>query len=370
MPVPLFIKAPHQHEGAVDDLNVETVDILPTLADMLGVRLPWPVDGYSVLNTLLKRQEKSFFSLTHMTKRLVFDPAELTANRFAEKRSLTATERAVQTGLCPNLLGLRVDDIVMEEKTDAHVSIDQERLFAAVDPKAGFVPAHITGSIHSKQRAAEASFSLAVAINGTIRAVTRTWKFSVKGETGKWSAIVPEEAFREGRNEVEAFIVSTCNKEHPVLARVTGSLDPAPQSVKQRGVSIRSPQGTPVSVTPDALEGWLDRVTIKNDRVELAGWAADLKNSELPSAIWIYVNEQFFYAGQLNLNRPDVVHYFRNPALQRSGFLYTFPRALFKDGANINVRAFAVSQSGLVAELKYPTVYQWEKESQPSLIRR
>jgi arylsulfatase A-like enzyme len=47
--VPLFIKEPGQRAAKVDDHNWEHVDLLPTLADYAGVRLPWPVDGRSAL---------------------------------------------------------------------------------------------------------------------------------------------------------------------------------------------------------------------------------------------------------------------------------------------------------------------------------
>jgi hypothetical protein len=46
--VPLFIKLPGQKGGRVDDRNVESVDILPTIAESLGIDLPEPVDGIPV----------------------------------------------------------------------------------------------------------------------------------------------------------------------------------------------------------------------------------------------------------------------------------------------------------------------------------
>ncbi|HZD03152.1 MAG TPA: sulfatase-like hydrolase/transferase [Actinomycetes bacterium] len=45
--VPLFIKAPHQVSGRVDDRNWEHVDLLPTVADVAGLSIPWKVDGSS-----------------------------------------------------------------------------------------------------------------------------------------------------------------------------------------------------------------------------------------------------------------------------------------------------------------------------------
>jgi hypothetical protein len=42
---PLIVKAPHQDEGAIDDANVWSIDLVPTIADELGVDLPWEADG-------------------------------------------------------------------------------------------------------------------------------------------------------------------------------------------------------------------------------------------------------------------------------------------------------------------------------------
>jgi hypothetical protein len=44
-PVPLFVKAPGQRDGRVDDGAVRTIDVLPTIAKAAGAPLPWTVDG-------------------------------------------------------------------------------------------------------------------------------------------------------------------------------------------------------------------------------------------------------------------------------------------------------------------------------------
>ncbi len=44
--VPLLVKAPGQVEGRVDDSNLMGVDLLPTIADMAGITIPWAVDGF------------------------------------------------------------------------------------------------------------------------------------------------------------------------------------------------------------------------------------------------------------------------------------------------------------------------------------
>jgi hypothetical protein len=45
--VPLFIKTPHQTKGLADDRNWEHVDLLPTIAELAGLSVPWKVDGFS-----------------------------------------------------------------------------------------------------------------------------------------------------------------------------------------------------------------------------------------------------------------------------------------------------------------------------------
>jgi hypothetical protein len=42
---PLLVKAPGQARGVVDDSNIEAIDLVPTIAQELGIPLPWETDG-------------------------------------------------------------------------------------------------------------------------------------------------------------------------------------------------------------------------------------------------------------------------------------------------------------------------------------
>ena len=46
-PIPLFVKAPGQTTGEVDESFVRTIDIVPTMADLLDAGVPWRHDGRS-----------------------------------------------------------------------------------------------------------------------------------------------------------------------------------------------------------------------------------------------------------------------------------------------------------------------------------
>ncbi len=48
--VPLFMKAPGQSEGRIDDRPAMLYDVMPTIADVLEVESPWQMEGVSLLD--------------------------------------------------------------------------------------------------------------------------------------------------------------------------------------------------------------------------------------------------------------------------------------------------------------------------------
>ena len=48
--IPLFMKLPGERHGRVVDTHVTTEDILPTIADVLGIDVPWETTGVSMLS--------------------------------------------------------------------------------------------------------------------------------------------------------------------------------------------------------------------------------------------------------------------------------------------------------------------------------
>ena len=220
MAVPLFVKAPFQQRGEILDHNVETIDILPTIADILGIKLPWPVDGGSAFSSKLRAETEKASSLsTHITLDR-FD----TEVRAAVKRQAQLFPPATPVlpkAAPPGLVGQRTQDLPISEDAHLAITIDQSARLAQVDPDAPFLPSHITGTLHSE----EFRF-IALALNGTVRAITRPWSFTVKGKYGRWSALLDPQFFRSGKNTVEAFGVTT-HKDQITLVRAAGS----PQSL-------------------------------------------------------------------------------------------------------------------------------------------
>jgi hypothetical protein len=122
--VPLFVKAPGQRRGRIDDRNAETVDVLPTIADAVGLVPPWTVDGRSLLaapdatrqakvvaGPYLLPEEAPFFARGHRIRRPpVLQPACL---GLAEKhRVVTRGDDGglvLRVGPYAGLVGRRLD---------------------------------------------------------------------------------------------------------------------------------------------------------------------------------------------------------------------------------------------------------------------
>ena len=77
--VPLFVKLPHQRRGRIEGAPARTIDIVPTIADAIGVRIPWHVDGHSLLGP--RPAERGVVLVKDGGKRFVVPAPELEARR-------------------------------------------------------------------------------------------------------------------------------------------------------------------------------------------------------------------------------------------------------------------------------------------------
>ena len=209
--VPLLVKLPRQRAGVISGRNVQTIDVLPTIADVLGLEIPWKVDGQSVIDfSLPNPPEKKSFRNRGPDEPFVFD-VETLATRRAETLDWAhalfgsgLTPRGLfRGGPHPELLEQNPRDHVIAKATALRIHLDATpRWGHHYDPQGPFAPTHITGRVIGWQ-AGNAPLELAVAVNGVVRAVTRTF-----GRKAKFTAMVPESALTPGRNRVEVFAIS------------------------------------------------------------------------------------------------------------------------------------------------------------------
>ncbi len=214
--VPFFVKAPGQTEGRVDDHVVSNLDVVPTVADLLHTRVWWKHDGRSVFSAA--ERARSTVSMTRRDfSRVISFPLDEFERRRHELRLWRARKygtgaesellfgdpwaSAYRVGPHSELIGRRVTQTVAGTARAEIANLD---LTAHVDPSAQILPTRVTGRLPGTPPGTMRD--LAVAINGRIRAVGRS--FHLHGRrTEFFSLLVPETALRPGRNDVALFEV-------------------------------------------------------------------------------------------------------------------------------------------------------------------
>jgi hypothetical protein len=201
--VPLMVKYPGQGRGGPDPRRARTIDILPTIADVIGVRLPWRLEGRSLLDPPVKAG-----GVTIEGK-----DATLTVSRAALLKQLRATVRRKATlfgegntslyriGTHKRLLGLRVSGAIPRSAT-VRVAIQRAERFLHVHRASSTVPARMAGVVVDGELSRDTE--IAVAINGRVFALTRWW-WGAGGQL--FRALIPESELREGHNRVDIYAV-------------------------------------------------------------------------------------------------------------------------------------------------------------------
>lgn len=230
--VPLLIKAPGQDAGMVDDRLVETVDILPTIADYAGVSPPWPVDGSSLVKPGPLRDEITFFRYRTGSREVV------APDQIDQEPILRRIEEWLGPGVAlgnsasapGSLLGRAVDELPIADATGRSAVLEIPPQAFHIRPDAEFVPSHLVGTIESPDGGPGRPIQIAAAVNGRLQAVGRT-----RAEDGirRFSILVPEDVYRPGDNQLQLFEVLNDGEEY-----LLAPLGPVVSSVAFRSLDL------------------------------------------------------------------------------------------------------------------------------------
>jgi hypothetical protein len=187
--MPLFVKAPEQREGRVVDGVARTIDVLPTIARELGIRLRDEVDGVPLGtrgdDPATEIDVPDSWELGTTTTFGTF-LREREERRAHEKALLAAADYdPFRMGPRPDLIGRR------GVGSTVRFRLDDPAAYEDVSPDAPVLPAYVTGKVSGLRSGAE----LAVTVNGRIAATTR-----LVGR--RFGALVSTDAFRIGANRV------------------------------------------------------------------------------------------------------------------------------------------------------------------------
>lgn len=204
--VPLFVKYPGQSRGRIDDRDAKTIDIVPTIADVLGVTIPWHVDGVSLRHPpvtgrsvlVSKANGDPVSGDPVVVAHGVLTTARRNASLFGEGK-----DSMYRMGPFAVLVDRPISSLRPIAAQRSAINFDDDLRFGDVRLASGVVPALISGAIRNDP--APEGTPLAIAVNGRIRAMTRS--FDLDGQR-RFGAMMPESAFRDGPNAVEVYSVA------------------------------------------------------------------------------------------------------------------------------------------------------------------
>ncbi len=211
-PVPLFIKAPGQTKGSISSTYARTIDIVPTIADILRFRMPYKADGASAFSRQVRGRR-----FVRMIKRPLDGTITVSAADMEKRRRALVRRKialfgsgdiaTLYTGIGPNrkLLGRTAADLRPAGRGALSTTIKGTSRIRAVNPESVVLPTQIAGQIAGAK--AGVKRDLAVAVNGRIEAVGRS--FFLRGDKHEsYALMVPEASMHAGRNSVQLFEVT------------------------------------------------------------------------------------------------------------------------------------------------------------------
>ena len=206
--VPLFIKLPGQQQGEVVDRIVETVDVFPTILDVVGAKASFRLDGRSLIDGR-DPGRRSFFlrNRNNTTPRRLGD---LAADRAS---SLERKERRFGRGdlqglyAPPGARHLLGSQASLKPAADVQVTVDRPSQYESVARQRDPLPIYVSGVLTTRRAD---PLNVVVVVNGTVAAIAQSYQ--ARGGH-MFGTLIPESALGDGTNTVTAFVVD----ELPVI---------------------------------------------------------------------------------------------------------------------------------------------------------
>jgi hypothetical protein len=203
--VPLFVKPPGGGGGVIDDYRAETVDVLPTIADLLEIDLPWEVDGVSLV--AVDRPERTESTMTGPGGAVTFGVDGSEVRAVAAERMAWFPDgdpwRLAPPGHV-DLIGRPVASLEVVDSAETRAIVDRISRYRDMDLDGEPFPALMTGRVVFPSDAS-GSEVVAVAIDGVVRGVTRV--FDPIDRRASFQVMLPPSGFRSANPTIEVFAV-------------------------------------------------------------------------------------------------------------------------------------------------------------------
>jgi len=228
MSVPLIMKLPHQKHKVILDNNIESIDIFPTILDVLEIDIPWKLDGSSTIDPKRpERPEKICFKQNRMEKsvKLTFEKMmlnglqEIVENKVKQFGSGNS-ELLYNFGRHSDLVGHDLNEFYVDDNSVNNMKIEMDnQLLSNIDTNENIPlsPTPITGHIYSENPKDFESLYLALISNNTIMSVTKAYKNTLY--EGAFLFFVSP-AFQTKLNDLDVFIILETNNHMIRLMKI------------------------------------------------------------------------------------------------------------------------------------------------------
>jgi len=338
MGIPLLIKLPGRDDPQLDEKSARTIDILATITDVIDADLPWAIDGRSLLDDHAAETGTVLIYRNQGTK--LDDNLELPNRPEAKYRTLERkleifgagkpVEDLFSIGDFGRLVGRSTSDFDTSSGSQISVALDDAWVFDNIDVDEPFVPAQITGRLMARAPF-DHPVDLAVAVNGTLQATTKTYSLPDEDDFSSFSAMVSDAALTPGRNLVMIFLIEEDGDGDPRLSPVLpGATISYSLRRNQDGTTaaIVGSDGRMITVKPGAIRGELHR-----NEETITGIAADITAGRPADSILVFSESQFLFSADVWLPTPSIAKRYEDDRLSKTGFRFTVPKAFLEDGA-------------------------------------
>ena len=209
--VPLFVKYPSQFQGAtpgtIDDFRAETDDILPTVADVVGIKVPWDLDGLSLLDPRQRAQRTKSV--------MVGKQGSVEFGVSGTEKLAAAAEKEMwfpdgdPWSLAPpgwdGWLGRSVAGSSAIDVPEVRISLGQQAALDDLAPEPEILPVFLSGQVTLDQDTTGEEI-VVIAVDGIVRAVTRTYE--PEAHSARFQAMLSPEWLHPGANDVVAWLAS------------------------------------------------------------------------------------------------------------------------------------------------------------------
>jgi len=347
--IPLLIRVPGQNDPQLHDTSARTIDILATIADVLDADLPWAMDGQSLFGddapgsgTVVIHRNQGRKLNDHLE---LPDRPDAKYHALERKLELFGAGKPLESlysiGDFGGLVGRRATDLSTASELEMSVTLEDAWTFENVDLDDTYLPAHIVGHLTARTPF-DHPLNLAVAVNGTIQATTKTYSLPGESDFSSFSAMVSESAFFSGRNLIMVYIIEQAGAKDPRLTSVISDTTVTYRLGRNGGGNISAivgSDGRTITVKPKAIQGRANR-----NEETISGMAGDVAAGRPAESILVFSGSQFLFSADVWRPTPSIAKRYGDTRLSKTGFRFTVPKA-FLDEIAEPLRIFALIDS-------------------------